>query len=67
MTTKNDYSFLFSEYPEIVTVKNLMDMLQICKSTAYSLINNKTVDAIRIGSDIRVIKKSIIEFINKGV
>ena len=57
---------LFSDYPDILSVQQLMELLQIGKVLAYRLIEEKKVKAIKIGREYKVLKTSIIEFINNG-
>lgn len=54
---------LFDNYPDIVTVPELMKMLKISKVLAYKLINSKKIKAIKIGKDYRITKESIIKLL----
>ena len=57
---------LFSDYPDILSVQQLMELLQIGKVLAYKLIESKKFKAVKIGREYKVLKNSIIEFINNG-
>lgn len=57
---------MFSEYADVVTVKQLQQMLNIGRSKVYSLLQSKEIKAKRIGRDYRIAKKSIIEFLEKN-
>ena len=63
---KNETQELFTNYPDILSVQQLMELLQIGKVLAYRLIEEKKVKAIKIGREYKVLKNSIIEFINNG-
>lgn len=63
---KNESQELFTNYPDILSVQQLMELLQIGKVLAYRLIDTKKVKAIKIGREYKVLKNSIIEFINNG-
>ncbi len=63
---KNERQELFTNYPDILSVQQLMELLQIGKVLAYRLIDTKKVKAIKIGREYKVLKNSIIEFINNG-
>ena len=63
MTNTNDKS-LFADYPDIVSVEDLMDMLKIGKVLAYRLIEEKKIKAIKIGREYKITKESIIKLIN---
>ena len=57
---------LFSDYPDILSVQQLMELLQICKVLAYKLIESKKFKAVKIGREYKILKNSVIDFINNG-
>ena len=46
---KELYQMMFPEYPDIVTVRQLREMLGISRQLAYNLINDGELQAIKIG------------------
>ena len=56
----------FTTYPDVVTVKQLQQMLGIGRNTAYALITQDKIRFIRIGNQIKIAKQSVIDFINGG-
>lgn len=60
----DDYrSTMFSEYPDVVKVDDLMDMLHVGRNKAYELLNTNEIQSIRIGSKHIIPKYRVIEFI----
>lgn len=57
---------LFSDYPDILSVQQLMELLQIGKVLAYKLIESKKFKAVKIGREYKILKNSVIDFINNG-
>ena len=57
---------LFSDYPDILSVQQLMELLQIGKVLAYKLIEFKKFKAVKIGREYKIIKSSVLNFINNG-
>ena len=57
---------LFSNYPDILSVQQLMELLQIGKVLAYKLIESKKFKAVKIGREYKILKNSVIDFINNG-
>lgn len=57
---------LFTNYPDILSVAQLMDILQIGRILAYKLIEEKKIKALKIGREYKIIKNSVLEFINNG-
>ena len=57
---------LFEEYPELVSVKGLMNMLGIGRVLAYRLISDKKVKAVKIGREYKIVKNSVISLIQRS-
>ena len=57
---------LFTNYPDILSVTQLMEILQIGRILAYKLIEDKKIKALKIGREYKIIKTSVLEFINNG-
>lgn len=51
---------MFANYPDVLTMANLMEMLQIGKVFAYQLVKEKKVKAIKIGREYKITKESVI-------
>lgn len=57
---------MLKNYPDILTVKDIMCILQIGKNSAYQLINQNQIYYIKVGKNIRITKKSFIDYILKS-
>ncbi len=57
---------LFEEYPELVSVSDLMNMLGIGRVLAYRLITDKKVKAVKIGREYKIVKNSVIALIQRS-
>lgn len=57
------YGLLFSQYPDIVTVKQLQDMLCISRHVAYDLIQAGSVRCIKMGNAYRIPKINVISYV----
>lgn len=53
------------EYGDIMTVENLMDYMNIGRTTAYKLVQSGKIKTIRIGRIYRISKKSVEEYVRK--
>ena len=60
LTTENT----FTEYPDIVSPKQMMQMLHIGRNKAFELLKSD-IHSIRIGSAHKIPKIYIIEYLNK--
>ncbi|MDY5510276.1 helix-turn-helix domain-containing protein [Dysosmobacter sp.] len=55
---------LFSEYPDVVTVKQMCSMLGgISMKTAYRLLEDGTIRYLKIGKSFKIPKVYIIEYL----
>ena len=54
---------LFKEYPDILTVPQVAQVLGVGRKAVYDLVNNKILGAIRVGRSIKVPKFSLEEYV----
>lgn len=57
----------FREYPDIVSVEQMTEMLGIGRNTAYKLLNNGSIKSIRIGRVHKIPKQSVISYLNNAM
>ena len=61
---KNYYGNLFKDYPDVVKVKELKEMLpRIGKNKIYDLLKDKKIYSKKIGRDYYIPKVSIIKYL----
>ena len=58
---------MFDEYNDIITVKELCQMLKIGKNTAYELIHSGQIKSIAIKRQIRISKQSVISYLENEI
>lgn len=54
---------MFDEYGDLITVKELCEMLSIGKNAAYSLLGSGAIKAFRINRVWKIPKKSVVEYV----
>ena len=55
-------------YPEVLTIKDVMDILRIGRSTVYAMVQRKELKAIRLSNGIiRVLKSEFIKDVEKHI
>lgn len=57
------YSVMFSEYPDIVTVKQLQSMLGISRHGAYDLLAEGEIGGIKLGNAYKIPKINVIRYV----
>lgn len=55
---------MFENYPDVVTVEQLVEMLNIGRNSAYELIRAGIIPSVRIGRNIRISKAEIIKYLS---
>jgi len=56
---------LFGEYPDLVNVKDLMQMLRIGKTLAYKILKDKRLKFYNINGTYLITKESILELLSE--
>lgn len=50
------------DLPLLITVPELAQVLRVGKNKAYELVNSGAIKGIKIGTQIKVPKRSVVEF-----
>lgn len=58
---------MFKGYADVITVKELCEMLKIGKNTAYDLIHSGQIESIYVKRQIRITKSSVIAFLKNEI
>lgn len=53
-----------NDYPDILKPNDIMNILQIGRSTCYNLLYGGFIPSIRIGKQYRITKKSLAEYLD---
>jgi excisionase family DNA binding protein len=54
---------MFNNYPDVVTVKEMCIMLKIGRNSGYDLIRCGAVKHIKVGTQYRIPKKWVIDYL----
>ena len=57
------YQMMFPDYPDIVTVPQLREMLGVSRDLAYKLIGDGEIYAVKIGTTYKIPKACIISYV----
>lgn len=55
---------MLNEYSEILTVEDVMEILNIGKNAAYDLFRNGEIKCFRLKNRWKVPKRAVIDYIN---
>lgn len=56
---------MFENFPDILTIRQLRDILSIGRSKAYSLLHSGELKYITIGNQIRIPKKYLLDYLSR--
>ena len=56
---------MLNKYPDVLNVKQLCEVLDIGKNTAYKLLKNREIKALRIGAVYKIPKREVIKYLTK--
>lgn len=54
---------MFPDFPDIVTVTQLQEMLGVSRHLAYDLINDGSIRGLKIGNAFKIPKVNVIEYV----
>lgn len=54
---------MFDNSPDMLTVRQVADLLRIGRNTAYELVRAGLVPSVKIGRQIRISKQAVIDYI----
>lgn len=58
-------SEIFKDYPDVVSVEQLMEMLQIGQVLAYKLVKSGEIKSRKVGREYKIPKVNIVAYLNK--
>ncbi len=57
------YSLMFSEYPDIVNIRQLQTMLGISRHAAYDLLADGSIRGLKLGNAYKIPKINVIRYV----
>lgn len=58
---------LFKDYPDVVTIEQVSEMLHIGQVLAYRLVRSGEIRSRKVGRRYIITKQNVIDFVNKEV
>ena len=60
---RQTYRLVFKEYPDILDVEQMSQLLKISKKTAYRLLRTGSISSIKVGREYKIPKLNIIRYL----
>lgn len=54
---------LFNDYPDVVSIEQMMKMLQIGSALAYKLVKKKIIKSRKVGREYKITKSAIKDYL----
>lgn len=64
MALKEIYKVVFQDYPDVVDVSQMCEMLNICEKNGYDLLRENRIKHFKIGRVYKIPKYHIITFLS---
>jgi excisionase family DNA binding protein len=58
---------ILRKYPDLLTVKNIQEILHISRTTAYTLLQSGELKSNKIRRSYRISKTCLLDYLNKNV
>ncbi len=63
LSQKDVYTMMFREYPDVVTVSQMSEMLGISEKSAYRLLKENCIEHFKIGRTYKIPKLHIFSYL----
>ena len=58
-------SNLLNQYPPVLSVKQVAEILAVSQNTSYALVRSKQIHSIRVGRSYRIQLDAVIDYLRK--
>jgi len=65
MTLGQPYNMMFKEYPDVLNVNDMSQVLGVSVKTVYKLLKEQSIGYLRIGREYRIPKINLIKYLLK--
>ena len=62
ISTKEIYRIVFKDYPDVLDVKQVGQLLGICEKTVYKLIKTGELPTMKVGRQHRITKVNVMKY-----
>ena len=58
-------SNLLNQYPPVLSVKQVAEILAVSNNTAYALVRSEQIHSVRVGRSYRVPLDAVVDYLRK--
>ena len=63
LSNKDAYRLMLKEYPDVLNIEQMCEVLGISKKTGYKLLQSNTITNMKVGRTYRIPKIHLITFL----
>jgi len=63
VSTQEVYRAVFKDYPDVLDVKQVSQLLGVSTKTVYRLLRSGTLDSLKVGREFRVPKVNVMKYV----
>lgn len=67
LSQKEAYRLLLKDYPDVLDIEQMCEVLNISMKTGYKLLREKKIESIKAGRSYRIPKLHLLTYLNIGV
>lgn len=62
ITSHDIYRIVFKDYPDVLTVKQVSDLMGVSTKTVYKLIKTNSLSCLKVGREFRIPKVNLMQY-----
>ena len=66
LSQRDAYRLMLKEYPDVMNVEQVSEVLGVSTKTCYALLRSGTLQSLKIGRAYRIPKAHLISYLNIG-
>ena len=63
ISTQEKYRATFKDYPDVLDVKQVSQLLAVSTKTVYRLLRSGTLDSLKVGREFRIPKVNVMKYV----
>ena len=64
LSKRDAYRVMFRDYPDVVSVEQMSEMLGICEKSAYRLLHQNKIAHFKVGRTYKIPKLHLFAYLN---
>jgi len=62
ITSQEIYRIVLKEYPDVLNVEQVSEVLEVSKKTVYKLIREGSLSSLKVGREYRIPKVTLLKY-----